>query len=459
MPKADPVSETSNKRLAETVKSLEQASKGLSDQLADLKKPAYDTNKTPADVFYATSGEVCKDSRPYSFLNIIKACKEKDWSHAKMERMIHGDLIKAGYQHDGGTLVPTDPDSIERFSPSMKGLKALVQLSDSASQPDAYNKAYGQLREKSLSAFGSDVLGGALINPVLANSVIELLRAKVVTVAAGATEIQLPPSGQYAWARQTQDPTFQWIGESTTITDTDPTFGNIIFSAKKAAALVLISNDALLFTNPAVEVVVRQALAERGARFEDQAFLEGTGGSFQPQGILNQSGITSHTALTVGANGDTYGPEDVANMLAKVEESGDPNGATAWIMRPLMWAAIMNRRSDSVTAGDSKGSFMFWTSRGDASAGLPQSLNGVKVLTSTTVSNARVKGSGTNLSYILTGNFRRAVIARAGTMEISALSSGEEFKRDQTAVRAIMRLDFNLTHTKPFVLCDQLVVG
>ena len=447
------------KNLADSVKALQETAKGLTEKMADLKKPEYTAEKNPQNLFHATTGEVCKDSRPYSFLNIIKACKEKDWSHAKLERQIHQDLVKAGYQNDGGTLIPTDPDSIERFSPSLKGIKALVNLSDNAAQPEAYKQAYGQMREKSLSAFGSDVLGGALINPVLANSVIELLRAKVVTVAAGATEIQLPPSGQYSWARQTQDPTFNWIGENSAISDTEPNFGNIIFTAKKAAALVLISNDALLFTNPAVEVVVRQALAERGARFEDQAFLEGTGGSYQPLGIVNQSGLTSHTAGTVGTDGNTITPEDIANMLAKVEESNDPEGATAWIMRPLMWAAIMNRRSDSVTAGDAKGPFMFWTSRGDAAAGLPQSLNGVKVLTSTTVSNTRTKGSGTNLSYILTGNFRRAVIARAGTMEISALSSGEEFKRDQTAVRAIMRADFNLTHTKPFVLCDQLVVG
>jgi len=448
------------KSLVKTVSSLEGVTKGLVDKVAEMSQPVYQPHRTPGNLFGIVRGEFGKDSRPYSFLNLIKAIKNRSWEGAKQEHGVHQELVKAGYQHEGGFLVPSDPDAIERFSPaSFAGIKSIMKLSDDAQQPDAYAKAMAQVTNKALSAFGSDVLGGALIDTKMANSVIELLRAQVATVAAGATEIQLPPSGQYAWARQTQDPTFSWVGENTAIGSSDPAFGSILFSAKKAAALVFLSNDALLFTNPAIEVVVRQALAEKGARFEDSAFLEGTGGSYQPLGIINQSGLTSHTAQVTGTNGDTFQPEDVLNMIAKVEEANDMQGMTAFIMRPLMWSAIANRRADSVTANDAKGPFMFWTTRGDMNGGVPKSLNGVPVITTSTVSNTRVKGSGTALSYVLGGNFKRAVIARTGTMEISALSSGEEFKADQTVIRAIMRLDFNLTHTKPFVFCDNLVVG
>jgi hypothetical protein len=105
--------------------------------------------------------------------------------------------VKAGYQHEGGFLVPSDPDAIERFSPSaFAGIKSIMALSDDAQQPDAYAKAMKEVTNKALSAFGSDILGGALIDTKMANSVIELLRAQVATVAAGATQIQLPPSGQ-----------------------------------------------------------------------------------------------------------------------------------------------------------------------------------------------------------------------------------------------------------------------
>ena len=443
---------------ASTLANLEKVAGELAKALEASKAPQYG-DKTPNMLFGHIKGETGKDSRPYSFMNIIKAIKEQNWEYAKLERQIHFDMLKEGYEHSGGMLVPSNPDAVEASSPRLKGIKSLMKLGDGACQPDMYQKAYKEYKEKALSAFGTDPLGGALVMPVLANSIIELLRANVVTVKAGATELSLPPSGSLSWARQTADPTYYWVGENTAPTATDPTLANIIFTPKKAAALVIISNEALMYTNPAIEVVVRQSLAERGARFEDLAFLEGTGGSSQPLGIINTSGIQSHTATTVGTDGNTFQPEDVATMLAKVQEANDP-GATAWIMRPLKWAAIRNRRAGSgYASGDGAGLFMFQTSRGDYEKGDSGRLMETPVLTTTSISNARTKGSGTALGYILTGNFQRVVIARAGTMEIAALSSGTEFKNDQTAVRAIMRLDMQLTHTKPFVLCDQLVIA
>lgn len=445
------------------VNEFKEVTKGLNQTIETKKKPNYEPGKGQVtkglgeNVFWATSGEVGKDSRPYSILNVVKMLQQKNKDYAKLECLVSHDMKMAGYQTDGGWLIPFDPDSIENHCPNMRGLKSLLMPNPEAFDPQNMYRA-----QKALSAYGPEPDGGALINPTLASSVLELLRAKVVTVEAGATEIQLPPSGQYTWARQTQDPTFSWVGENVAISSSQPAFGNVLFSAKKAAALVFLSNDSLLFTNPAIEVVVRQSLAEKGARFEDIAFLEGTGGSYQPLGIINQSGITSHTANYTPADGNTgyiFQPEDVLSMIAKVEEANDPQGITAFVMRPLLWAAIANRRADSVSAGDGKGAFMWWTTRGDMTAQPQKMLSGVKVLTTTALSQARTRGSASNLSYVLGGNFRRAMIARSGAMEINAASTGEEFKADQTVIRAIFRLDFQVSHTKPFVLCDQLQIA
>lgn len=440
------------KTLADDVQGLTKTVKSLTETVGSLAEPVH--NKAQG-LFGISRGPLAKDSKQYSFMALAKALQTNNWEHAKFEKSIHDQLMSSGYARTNGFLTPMDPAAIESFDPvKFKGLTEQVRLTDAASQPDAYRSM-----QKALSAFGTDIDGGALMSPTMANSVIELLRANVVVEKAGATSMQLPPSGQMSWARQTFDPSFSWVGENTAPASSQPGFGSINFSAKKAMALVYLSNDALLYTNPAVEILVRQSLAAKGARFEDQAFLEGLGGSFSPLGIINEPGIQTQVAGLVGNNGDTFQSEDLLKMEALVEEANDPDGLSAYIMRPLMWAALANRRADSVSSNDGKGPFMFWTTRGDMTANIPKTLNGRPVYTTTSLSNTRAKGSATNLSYILGGNFKRAIIARSAAMEISALSSGEEFKADQTVLKAVMRLDFGLTHTKPFVLCDTLVVG
>ncbi|VTS05297.1 phage major capsid protein [Tuwongella immobilis] len=418
--------------------------------------PQYAPGQNPGQLFGIVKGALPKDSAPYSYANIYRAIAEKDWSHAKGERLVHEDLVAAGFAlpQNGGILVPLDPYAIEQTSPGLKGLVAKMALGAAAYEAAAKKGA------KALSAFGDDTTGGALVMPQMANSIIELMRPQVVVERAGAQTITLPPSGQLVMARQTTDPSFTWIGgENKTIADSEPNLGNLILSAKRAAGLVVMSNDSLRYTNPSIEVIVRNSLAARGAIFEDKAFLEGAGSSFEPRGIINHTGITPHTANTVGANGNTFSFEDPAVMISKVFAANDPTGPTAFIMRPELFAALSNRRADSVTAGDGKGASLFWLTMGDLAKGLPDRLRNVPVLQSTQISNTRVKGTGTTLTYTLLGNFRHALIARYGVMEMAMDQSGNYFANDQTAIRCIMRVDFALTQEKPFVFCDQLLIG
>ena len=66
---------------------------------------------------------------------------------------------------------------------------------------------------------------------------------------------------------------------------------------------------------------------------------------------------------------------------------------TAWVMRKTMYAALMNRRADAVSAADGKGPFLFHPTR-NASDAPPAELYGTKVVRSSQVSNTRAKGAG-----------------------------------------------------------------
>lgn len=446
------------------VDGLKQMTANFSQAVEGLKTPKRVPGQpTPATVFSIRKGEDPLTSRHYSFTNVVKALRDGKWGKAKVERDAHNDLEAAGYRtSDGGFLVPSDPHSIATFAPQLAYMKELVRLPD-----DAVDSYYGPSGRKALAAFGSDVLGGALVNPVAANTIVELLRAQTVCIKAGAGELQLPQTGILNWARQTSDPTFYWVGENTAITPSDPSVGNIVFSAKTLAALVVMSNQSLNFSSPSIEIMVRQSLAAKGAIVQDAAFLEGSGGNFTPLGIKNISGITDYTSRTpapggIGTDGNTFQPEDAALMQALVEENNDNMGATAWIFRPMMCAALRNRRADAVTAGDKRGQFVNWISQSDPNSenGTRDLLNGLPALKTTSVSGTRSKGSsGSTLTYALTGNFRRMMIARSGVDEIAAQSTGSYFAANQTAIRYLSYLDMQVTHTLPFVVYDYLIMA
>ena len=132
---------------------------------------------------------------------------------------------------------------------------------------------------------------------------------------------------------------------------------------------------------------------------------------------------------------------------------------TAWLMRKNMYAALMNRRADSVTAGDQAGPFLFHPMRSAADAP-PSEIYGTKVTRSSQISNSRIKGTGTNLTYILLGYFPDWIVARLGVMEFLASGLGDSaLQNDQTYLRGIQHVDAGPRNAASFVVCDQLNVA
>jgi HK97 family phage major capsid protein len=201
---------------------------------------------------------------------------------------------------------------------------------------------------------------------------------------------------------------------------------------------------------------VRYDMARAAALKADAAMLDGTGG-LQIKGLITYAGIGAHTASVTGANGDTFQPADVALMESKLPDAVD--APTAWLMRKQMFAALMNRRADAVTANDGKGDFLFRAM--PASGSTPQTeLYGYRAVRTAQVAANRVKGTGTNLSYILLGYFPDWIVARLGVMEFLASGSGDTaLQNDQTYLRGIQHIDAGPRNPASFVLCDQLLVA
>jgi hypothetical protein len=128
-------------------------------------------------------------------------------------------------------------------------------------------------------------------------------------------------------------------------------------------------------------------------------------------------------------------------------------------MRKAMFAALMNRRASAVSSGDGEGPFLFRAGRSPAAAP-PLDLYGTKVVRSSQVSASRVKGSATNLTYVLLGYFPDWIVARMGVMEFLASGLGDTaLQNDMTFLRGIQHIDAGPRHPASFIFCDQLLVA
>lgn len=416
---------------------------------------------------WATSGPVCRDSVGYSVLKAAAfalgylgpdQCKEELQVHQQLRELYqgYGFVPHCGHQ---AFLVPLATAHLPAFEPRGQKLKAELRAKMRA-DADRYDPEEAAwllqrtgVRTKALGTT-SDLAGGSLVNFPALGELIDLQRNLEVFAAAGAQEIALPPNGRIVFPKQTGGSTAYWVGEAASITESQPSTGSLDLQAKKLGVLVKLNNELLRFASPSAEGLVRLDMARQAAIKADLAMLEGTGGT-QIRGLLTYSDINTHTATTTGADGDTFQPEDVALMESKLPDAVP--SPTAWVLRKNMFAALMNRRADAVSAADRAGAFVFGQNRTGSEPPIPE-LYGTPVVRSAQVSNTRVKGSGTALTYVLLGYFPDWIVARLGVMEFLASGLGDTaLVNDQTVLRGIQHIDAGPRHAASFVLCDQLV--
>ena len=421
---------------------------------------------------WATSGPVCQDSTGYSVLKAAAfalgfvgpdQAKEEIHTHHQLHDLYasYGFMPHHGQQ---SFLVPLASAHLPAFEPQGSKLRDELHQKMTAQanrfdpdEADWIRRRAGGVNPLFTKALGTvtDTAGGTFVPLPMLGELIDLQRSMEVFAIAGAREVALPPNGRVQFPKLTAASTAYWVGEGSAITESQPTTGNLDLQAKKLGVFVKLNNELLRFASPSAEGLVRFDMARAAALKADLAMLEGSGGT-QIKGVTTYSGITTHIASTTGANGDTFTPADVALMESKLPDAVD--APTAWVMRKAMFAALMNRRADAVSAADGKGAFLFRNA--DATAGPAADLYGTRVVRSAQVSAARTKGSGTTLSYILLGYFPDWIVARMGVMEFLASGLGDTaLQNDMTYLRGIQHIDAGPRQAASFVLCDTLLVA
>lgn len=252
---------------------------------------------------------------------------------------------------------------------------------------------------RALSAGGAEG-AGYMVPSVLSGQIIDRLRARTVTVRAGARTVPLD-AAETTMARVETDPATAWHPEGGTIAeDTAMTFGAQIMRPKTLTSLVRTSRE-LIDDAPNAEEAIERAFSRALAVELDRAVLFGLGAALEPLGIVNYAGIGS---VSMGVNGAQLVGYDAmldardAMLLANADEP------TAFIMAPRT-ATVLAKAKDGVGLPLRR----------------PTEIERTPFLVTTSVPIDQVQGTATNASSIITGVWSELLIGVRAEVRVEVL--------------------------------------
>jgi len=300
-------------------------------------------------------------------------------------------------------------------------------------------EVFSAMREKAMSQ-GTDTAGGYIVPEEAITQVIERLKAQVVAYDLGARDMT-GTGVPVTIPKLTSSATGYWVSENSTITSSDLGFEQINMVPKTVAGRVILSNLLLETSTPTADSIIEQDLASQLGLAVDAGVLNGSsgGGAGEPVGIMQTSGVsTVTTAAQIGT------PPTVANMMEFLSDLDNANalrGKLGFCLHPLALSEIRQMTVDY--AGTSTPLTAVNTSTGFA-----DTLFGYPMRTSTQM----VAPTASNFARsVLFGNWDDVMICRWGGLRLLASDTSDDaFSKDQTHVRATMRVDVALRHPESF---------
>lgn len=284
--------------------------------------------------------------------------------------------------------------------------------------------------------------GTGSIKTIYDSEWIELLRNRMVVMAAGAREI-LDLQGKFAIPRQSAAATGYWLAESGAPTGSNQTLDQVLFTPKTVGAFTDISRRFFeLTTLTSGEEFVKEDLTMIIARAIDLAALNGTGASNQPLGILQNTAITTTNTVPLGTNGGVPTLAALIGQETQVTRANADVGDLCYIVN-----------------GDGRGTLKSTPKIGST---YPvylweyDELNGYPALVTQQLPNNLTKGSGTALSPIIFGNWMDLILAYWSGLDIlvdpyTGSSSGT------VRIVALQDMDIQVRHPLSFsVIVDMI---
>jgi len=191
--------------------------------------------------------------------------------------------------------------------------------------------------------------------------------------------------------------TATWEGEIDTVSPTKTQYGKKSMDAKRLSATVPISVQNLHQSVISLETVTANDIRLATERAIDYAVINGSGTGNVPLGILNAAGVNT---IAMGTNGAAPTWAKLVEMITLLEDANAVTGEIKYLINALTKGYL---KSHLHTAGDAK----YLMSSDNL-------INGLQTGVSTFVPKNLTKGTGTNLSSAIAGDFSKVIIGEWG---------------------------------------------
>jgi len=267
--------------------------------------------------------------------------------------------------------------------------------------------------------------------------IIDVLLPNTVLGGLGVTRFD-NMTGNLDLPKASTQPAAGWNTENGTATEKSPAFGKVSFSPKRLAAYIQVSNQLLRQSSNSIDAYVRNYLANAMAQELEKAAIKG-GGTNEPTGIIGNADVN---VVSIGTNGGAITWQTVVDLMKEVEAS---NGmGQAYLTNPLVKAAL---QTTARQASGVEGNFILQSGAGE--------LNGYPMAVTTNVPSNLSKGTGTDLSAMIYGDFSKLAIASWGGMELTVDPfSGATAGLTNMVLNAYM--DVNLLQPEALAVCKDI---
>ena len=256
-------------------------------------------------------------------------------------------------------------------------------------------------REQRDLLVGTPNLGGNTVaTDLLGASFIDILRNQLSVMACGARMLT-GLNGNIAIPRQTGAATAFWVTEGNAPTESQQALDQVAMTPKTAGGFVDVSRRMLLQSSIDVEAFVRADLAAIIALAIDMGALNGPGTGGAPRGVLQTAGIGS---VPIGANGGNPTWDNIVDLESAIYVANSNVEGMAYLTNAKMRGRLKKTPELANTAA-----LPIWR------AG---EVNGYRAVATNQVPGNLTKGSGTNLSAILFGNFADVLIGMWGGLDL-----------------------------------------
>jgi HK97 family phage major capsid protein/HK97 family phage prohead protease len=293
-------------------------------------------------------------------------------------------------------------------------------------------------QSRDLSVAVNTAGGYTVSDDLLSGSFIDDLNNRMVVAGLGITRLS-GLTGDITFPRQTSGATAYWIGEGTSVTETQQAFDQIKMTPKTVGALTEVTRKLILQSSIGIEAFIRADLAKRLAIAIDLAAFHGSGVAGQPRGIINVSGIGD---VAGGTNGLAPTYAHIVDLEKAVAIDNALMGSLKYVTNSQIAAKLKTTQRFSST--DSP----VWSTFGTTVSG-EGILNGYQAIATNQVSRTLTKGTSDVASAIFFGNWSDLIMAEWGTLDVN-VDTATNSATGAVRIVALKDVDLAVRHAESF---------